>query len=309
MHVHEQTSGSNTLLFLYDDNGGRVGLQYNGANYLYVYNAQGDVIAIVDANHNVVVKYTYDEWGNKVSVTGSMASTLGVQNPFRYRGYCYDEETGWYYLQSRYYDPVTGRFLNADGQINDGVLGTNLFAYCENNPVHRYDPTGKVVITATICGIAVWKIGAIALAGVIAYVATDTLVKNPPVFPSISLPKIEAKQKVETKEKDIIIPDKQPKLGTTYYHVTTPEKAAAIIATRTMIGSPWEGGYVYAWKQKPSEYAAKNSGAHQGVIISFTTTTAYTIDQGISDPKILMYGPVVSLIPGPILVGDVQIVG
>ena len=131
------------MLFLYDDNGGRIGVQYNGANYLYVYNAQGDVIAIVDANHNVVVKYTYDEWGNKVSVTGSMAGTLGVQNPFRYRGYCYDEETGWYYLQSRYYDPVTGRFINADGQINDGVLGANLFAYCENNPVNMVDYDGN----------------------------------------------------------------------------------------------------------------------------------------------------------------------
>ena len=110
---------------------------------MYVYNAQGDVIAIVDSSHNVVVKYTYDEWGVKGSVTGTMAATLGVQNPFRYRGYCYDEETGWYYLQSRYYDPVVGRFINADGQINEGVLGANLFAYCENNPVNRSDSSGQ----------------------------------------------------------------------------------------------------------------------------------------------------------------------
>ena len=142
-NILKQTSGSNTLLFLYDDNGGRVGLQYNGANYLYVYNAQGDVTAIVDSNHNVVVSYTYDEWGNKVSVTGSMSATLGVQNPFRYRGYCYDEETGWYYLQTRYYDPVTGRFLNADSQINSTILGANLFAYCENNPVNMVDYNGR----------------------------------------------------------------------------------------------------------------------------------------------------------------------
>ena len=142
-NILKQTIGSTTMLFLYDDNGGRVGLQYNGANYLYVYNAQGDVTAIVDSNHNVVVSYTYDEWGAKVSVTGSMAGTLGVQNPFRYRGYCYDEETGWYYLQSRYYDPVTGRFLNTDGQINSTILGANLFAYCENNPVMRADSNGQ----------------------------------------------------------------------------------------------------------------------------------------------------------------------
>lgn len=128
----------------YDDNGGRVGLQYNGANYLYVYNAQGDVVAIVDSNHNLVVSYSYDEWGNKVSVTGGVASTLGVQNPFRYRGYCYDEETGWYYLQSRYYDPVVGRFLNIDvaAGVNGDTATYNLFVYCGNNPVDRYDVGG-----------------------------------------------------------------------------------------------------------------------------------------------------------------------
>ena len=125
-----------------------------------------------------MVKYTYDEWGNKVSVTGSMATTLGLQNPFRYRGYCYDEETGWYYLQTRYYDPVTGRFLNADNQINDGVLGTNLFAYCENNPVNMVDydghwPTwGQVftavaIVVATAVVVAAVVVAAPAVAGAV----------------------------------------------------------------------------------------------------------------------------------------------
>ena len=63
-------------------------------------------------------------------------------NPFRYRGYYYDTDTGFYYLNSRYYDPATGRFINADSQLNDGLLGFNLFAYCENNPVNRVDPNG-----------------------------------------------------------------------------------------------------------------------------------------------------------------------
>ena len=81
--------------------------------------------------------------GNTLSVTGSMASTLGVDNPFRYRGYYYDEESGLYYLNSRYYDPVTRRFVNADRQLNSDILGNNLFAYCSNNPINYSDPSGN----------------------------------------------------------------------------------------------------------------------------------------------------------------------
>ena len=76
-------------------------------------------------------------------MTGSLASTLGHDNPIRYRGYFYDNETGLYYVSSRYYDPEIGRFINADGQINDDILGTNLFAYCGNNPITRADDTGR----------------------------------------------------------------------------------------------------------------------------------------------------------------------
>ena len=76
-------------------------------------------------------RYTYDAWGNILSTTGSMASTLGQISPLRYRGYVYDEETELYYLQSRYYDPAIGRFLNADAFVStgQGLLGNNMFAY------------------------------------------------------------------------------------------------------------------------------------------------------------------------------------
>ncbi len=82
--------------------------------------------------------------GAPLSVTGSLASTVGQKNPIRYRGYYYDTETGFYYLQSRYYDPVVGRFLNADGYISagQGIPGHNIFAYCGNNPISRKDHTG-----------------------------------------------------------------------------------------------------------------------------------------------------------------------
>jgi len=87
--------------------------------------------------------YSYDEWGNLISISGDTA--LANLNPIRYRGYYYDAETGFYYLRSRYYDPEIGRFLNADALVStgQGILGNNMFAYCGNNPVNFYDPSGK----------------------------------------------------------------------------------------------------------------------------------------------------------------------
>ena len=98
-----------------------------------------------------MVEYTYDAWGNLLSVTGSLANTLGADNPLRYRGYVYDTQTRLYYLQSRYYDPEVGRFLNADALVStgQGTLGNNMFAYCLNNPVIRKDSSGTDGISVT----------------------------------------------------------------------------------------------------------------------------------------------------------------
>ena len=95
--------------------------------------------------------YRYSAWGELLSTTGSMATTIGATNPLRYRGYYYDTETGLYYLQSRYYDPVTCRFINADVLLStgQGVLGYNMFAYCNNNPAGRKDTQGTVGVSAT----------------------------------------------------------------------------------------------------------------------------------------------------------------
>ena len=95
-----------------------------------------------------MVYYTYDAWGNILNTTGTLASTLGQLNPLRYRGYVYDQETGLYYLQSRYYNPTTARFLNADtfASTGQGILGNNMFAYCLNNPVNGCDPHGDVFL-------------------------------------------------------------------------------------------------------------------------------------------------------------------
>ena len=138
-------SGSSyTLYYLYDASGSVQGFIYNNQYYYFQKNLQGDVVRILNSSGAVVTEYTYDAWGNVLTTTGSLASTVGRYNPFRYRSYYYDEETGFYYLQSRYYDPTVGRFLNADGIIgaNGGIEGYNMFAYCNNNPIIFADYNG-----------------------------------------------------------------------------------------------------------------------------------------------------------------------
>ena len=127
----ELTWGGNKLHFTYDSTG-PLSVNYNGTEYFYVKNAQGDVTGLVNASGTRVVTYTYDAWGNPLATTGSLATTLGAANPLRYRGYVYDTETGLYYLQSRYYNPGWGRFINVDSQLNCSmdIGGCNAFAYC-----------------------------------------------------------------------------------------------------------------------------------------------------------------------------------
>ena len=141
-----QKTGDEVINFAYSAGGAPYGFSYNGQSYFYLLNLQGDVIGIYDGSGNVVVRYTYDSWGKVISVTGSLADTVGVKNSLRYRGYYYDVETKLYYLQSRYYDPETCRFINADSLLvagDDYIQGVNMFAYCQNNPVMYSDPSGR----------------------------------------------------------------------------------------------------------------------------------------------------------------------
>ena len=132
-----------------------MGMYYGGQNYIFSKNLQGDVIGIYNENRQLVAKYSYNAYGEIMSITDASgndvsgnASHIANGNPFRYRGYYYDTETGFYYLQSRYYDPVVGRFLNADVYIStgQGILGNNMFAYCNNNPIMGFDLTGQDAI-------------------------------------------------------------------------------------------------------------------------------------------------------------------
>ena len=137
-------SGSDVLKIAYDEQSRPAMVEYNGVWYGYVKNLQGDIVGIIDNNGTEVVKYSYDAWGKVMSTSGSKAGTLGKANPFRYRGYVYDEETGLYYLRSRYYSPEWGRFLNADLMVGKNeLLSNNVYCYCGNLPVNRIDKDGR----------------------------------------------------------------------------------------------------------------------------------------------------------------------
>ena len=116
-----------------------------------------DIVGITDSDGNLITSYQYDPWGRVLSVTGS-DTIIDNLNPFRYRSYYYDVETGFYYLQSRYYDPEVGRFINCDDVNYIGITGTfdsyNAFAYCENDPVNDSDPSGCLCLNANWFGFA-----------------------------------------------------------------------------------------------------------------------------------------------------------
>ena len=151
------------LDFIYDESGKPFALKYstNGTSfetYYYVLNLQGDVVKLIQANGHVVAQYTYDAWGN-VSSSGRLAEI----NPLRYRGYYYDNETGLYYLQSRYYDPANRRFINADRHMStgQGFVGTNMFAYCNNSPVFLVDYDGDEAETVEWWAASMWWLCAV----------------------------------------------------------------------------------------------------------------------------------------------------
>ena len=137
---------SNGLEFVYD-NSGVIGVKYNNAQYFYRRDCQGNIIALIDNSGAVVVEYKYDAWGNhEATVADETYVALAEINPFRYRGYYYDSETDLYFLQTRYYDPVVGRFISRDSieyADPETICGLNLYAYCGNNPVMATDPTGR----------------------------------------------------------------------------------------------------------------------------------------------------------------------
>ena len=138
--------GTHTLIPLYDNEDSVCGLRYDQFNYFFIKNLQGDVIAITDPTGLVCARYTYDAWGKCTVDFDNTLTKIGDVNPFRYRGYYYDNETGLYYLQSRYYDPKVGRFVNGDMPIilYFADISYNVYSYCENKIINKLDSSGLV---------------------------------------------------------------------------------------------------------------------------------------------------------------------
>ena len=157
-----------TLDFFYDESGRPFAFNYSvdgdiASTYYYILNLQGDVVQIIDEGGVLQAEYVYSPWGEIISAEGDLAEI----NPLRYRGYYYDSETGFYYLQSRYYDPENHRFINADtyASTDSGdAIACNMFAYCGNNPVLNLDPTGEWSWKGFLAGIATVAVGVAAVA-------------------------------------------------------------------------------------------------------------------------------------------------
>ena len=164
--ILKETWGDCTLIPLYDNEDSVCGIMYDDAPYYFYKNLQGDILEITDRNGSVVARYTYDAWGRVVAITDSNgvdisdnAGHVANVNPFRYRGYYYDTEIGMYYLQSRYYNPTVGRFVNADSvdylDNNTVSFFLNSFTYCDNNSPTYSDSCGTTFSKRKIVGLGV----------------------------------------------------------------------------------------------------------------------------------------------------------
>ena len=144
----DEVKHTDKLHFFYDMQTCPAKVRFNGTIYTYLYNLQGDIVGILDSTGNLVVEYKYDAWGKLLSTTGSLADTLGVRNPFRYRAYVYDEESELYYLCSRFYNAAIERFMNADVVLTGvgcALFGNNIYTYCFNIPIKALDSTGRAL--------------------------------------------------------------------------------------------------------------------------------------------------------------------
>jgi len=161
--VTYESNGTDSIYYTYAPNGQLLSMNLStrnpdgtwsqGVEYYYIRNAQNDIVGLLDSSGNEVVRYTYDSWGKLISIKDENGNDvtndtnhIGYKNPYRYRGYRYDNETRLFYVGNRYYDPNTERFLNADNTdvltATNDVTDKNLFAYCDNNPVMRADHDG-----------------------------------------------------------------------------------------------------------------------------------------------------------------------
>ena len=159
----DEVAHQDEMHFFYDVMSKPFVVKFNEETYIYLHNSLGDIVGLLDSAGNPVVEYKYDVWGKLLSITGTHSDTLGKRNPFRYRGYIYDPETEFYYLNCRYYSPKLKRFISSEEPIHDtsDPLEPNTFAYCFNDPLNNVDEDGE-------WGMPNWMkvaVGVVAIAG------------------------------------------------------------------------------------------------------------------------------------------------
>lgn len=152
-----ESRGGEHIWYIYDDTTNVIGFIYKNQEYYYIKNATNDIISVINNEGEVVCDYKYDAWGNITDIEGDLE--IANINPFRYKSYYYDVETGWYYLQTRYYNPELRRFLNMDDARNiiDASIDPNLYAYCCNDPVNMYDANGEAGVVISIFTISQYR--------------------------------------------------------------------------------------------------------------------------------------------------------
>ncbi|MCI5552530.1 MAG: DNRLRE domain-containing protein [Tenericutes bacterium] len=245
-----EKTGDNMLYYMYS-NGELVGFKYNDNIYYYMKNSQRDIIGILDSNYNIIAKYTYDSWGTAISIADGNGNDVSNDlthianiNPFRYRGYYYDKEINLYYLNSRYYNSVWGRFINADNYVSTdtGTLGYNMFIYCNNNWVNYKDKDGH---------------GLFALA-VVATVAMAALVVN-----TIKQKK-KAKKEIEKLQQKQNVPDKTKEID------QMMKNNAQNLVNKTANQIPIQKLYTFAKSvASGSENDLKRTDAWEGETVSY----------------------------------------
>ncbi len=309
----------------------------------YLFDGHGDVRALINEEGRISDKYRYNAYGELVERSGE------TENHYLYTGEYYDGTSNLYYLRARYINPSTGTFISMDtyeGSIYDPDT-LHKYLYANGNPVKYSDPSGNMFGAVALAGVGqqaeeskinqiTFNIGMTVLKKAWATVnvqnvislsvsykitkilydyfisdETDKIYNLDIVVTDVVARVVWPWEKKKEEEKAIAIDGakEEEKNGNTYYHATSVENAALIVATGILNGSLHEGGYVFAWTSMPSKKALKLSGARNAkVAIRFTTKASFVNDWGIDDPYVKSFGPVQSYFPGPIKINNPVII-